>query len=600
VPFDKGGKTTIENGQALCPTCNLKKGNKGAMTFYQFPSWFHPRKWQQEALIRYNDVSENKRNFLLVATPGAGKTFFSGMVIAEWFEAGRADFVVVVAPTHHLRRQWADRMNDLGFYFLHDWLNRDGPPPPDVQGICITYQQAASDIGRELLRRVVSQRNAAAVLDEIHHAGESMSWGEALKYAFEFAPYRLLLSGTPFRSDNNPIPYVEYDSSGHSQPDYNYGYGDALRDQDVVRYVFFPSYEGNLEWVTWNGAEVRATFGDYLPFPQMSERLRTAISHRGNWLRDVIREAHAKLMSIRSDHENGDPRAGGLIIAMDQNHARGIGKLIAHETGTVPVVVISDMDEDSSSVIENYQKGDTPWIVAVKMVSEGVDIPRLRVGIYATNVTTELFFRQAVGRLVRWQSGFEDQNAYFYIPRDERLVQFALSMRDERDHVLREELDREGRSERDDDDEDERDFISLFTPISAEAEKHNTIVGKGEYSPEELSFAESIAARIGFGRTPREVLAAAFREAGLSSRHNAQALHDAKDRQKKAKHEVRSDLRRTCARLAAKYAAMVGIEPYEVHVRWQNNHGGMKQARATQDDLKRKRAWLLDLIRNIS
>lgn len=597
VPHAKGGETVIENGQALCPECNLKKGSRGSMIGHQFPSWFQPRKWQLEALVRYDEVSESKRNFLLVATPGAGKTYFSGMVIADWFAAGRANFTVIVVPTDHLRRQWAEKMDLLGFYFVPDWLNRDGPPPPDVQGVCITYQQASTGAGRDLLRNIVTRRRAAAILDEVHHAGESLSWGDALRYAFEHAPYRLLLSGTPFRSDNNPIPYVEYGSDGRSKPDYNYGYGDALRDQDVVRSVFFPSYEGKLEWVTRDGDEVQASFEDYLPFQQQSERLRTAIDYRGNWVRDVVKEAHAKLVSIRSALEGGDPKAGGLIIAMDQRHARGIEQLVARETGTAPVVVISDMDEDSSEAIKQYAAGDTPWIIAVKMVSEGVDIPRLRVGVYATNITTELFFRQAAGRLVRWQSEFEDQNAYFYIPRDERLIQFALAMREERDHALQQDLDEE---------KGERSAgggadwqPSMFTPISAEAEEHNTIVGEGEYTPEELAFAEGIANRIGF-RTPREVLAAAFREAGITSGHNSAVLHNAQLRDKKARHEVRHDLRRTCAKLASKYAAMVDIEPYEVHVRWQRDHGGMPQARATQEDLKRKREWLLALIRNLS
>ena len=55
------------------------------------------------------------------------------------------------------------------------------------------------------------------------------------------------------------------------------------------------------------------------------------------------------------------------------------------------------------------------------MVSEGVDIPRLRVGVYATTTSTELFFRQAVGRLVRWTRGVPRQRAWLFIPDDPRL-----------------------------------------------------------------------------------------------------------------------------------------------------------------------------------
>jgi hypothetical protein len=71
------------------------------------------------------------------------------------------------------------------------------------------------------------------------------------------------------------------------------------------------------------------------------------------------------------------------------------------------------------------------------MVSEGVDIPRLRVGVFATTTSTELFFRQAVGRFVRWQMGRPSQKAYVYIPDDPRLRTHAFEIAEARRHVLR-------------------------------------------------------------------------------------------------------------------------------------------------------------------
>src|SRR5207237_7234135 len=81
--------------------------------------------------------------------------------------------------------------------------------------------------------------------------------------------------------------------------------------------------------------------------------------------------------------------------------------------------------------------GREPWLVAVRMVSEGVDIPRLRVGVYATTTTTELFFRQAVGRFVRWTRGVPRQRAWLYIPDDPRLRQHAAGVAEQRRHSLR-------------------------------------------------------------------------------------------------------------------------------------------------------------------
>jgi hypothetical protein len=121
------------------------------------------------------------------------------------------------------------------------------------------------------------------------------------------------------------------------------------------------------------------------------------------------------------------------------------------------------------------------------MVSEGVDIPRLRVGVYATNTITDLFFRQAVGRLVRWTGASARQTAYMFIPDDARLRTFAGGIAEQRRHSLRrqQELeDEQGQRRRKDDDgggeiDDPRELeievegdgadgqLSLFSAISA-------------------------------------------------------------------------------------------------------------------------------------
>jgi superfamily II DNA or RNA helicase len=469
----------------------------------------------------------------------------------------------------------------------------------DVQGLSITYQQASSPVGKELLRRIVDRRRVGAILDEVHHAGESLSWGDCLRYIFEGATYRLCLSGTPFRSDNNPIPFVVYDNSGRSLCEFNYGYGDALRDDNVVRYVFFPSYEGKMEWVSSDGEEIAATFNDYLSEQRSSERLRTAIEPSAEWLPQVIRDAHERLSAIRDDLETGDPRAGGLIICMNQMHAQTTADLVKRITGTKPVVVISDMEAEASAEIDRYAKGNTPWIVAVKMVSEGVDIPRLRVGIYATNVTTELFFRQAVGRIVRWQGISENENAYFYIPRDERLVSFARAIRDERDHVLMEGMDYSERGDR----ELDPNFdpaLSLYIPISAMPERHNTIVSDSEITPEELAYAKRIAESIGFGHTPEEILAMAFRAAGVNVPKDKERTASRQDEGSQALFIRRQRLRTECNTLASRLSIATGEEHKAIHSRWVHSHGGMWQKNATIEDLEGKREWLREQIRKLT
>jgi superfamily II DNA or RNA helicase len=273
------------------------------------------------------------------------------------------------------------------------------------------------------------------ILDEIHHAGHERAWGDGVFQAFELAAKRLSLSGTPFRSDSAKIPFVRYDVTAEgdlAHADYTYGYADALRDGGVVRPVYFPRVDGQMEWSTPAGDVLRATFDDELARDQSSARLRTALSLDGDWLPTVLGQAHDRLRRSASS----SPTPAGLVIATDQDHAHGIARLLRNRFNVPAEVVVSD-DPTASKKIAEFAHNDRPWLVSVRMVSEGVDIPRLRVGVYATTTSTELFFRQAVGRFVRWQFGRSSQKAFVYIPDDPRLRAHAFQIAEARRHVLR-------------------------------------------------------------------------------------------------------------------------------------------------------------------
>ena len=370
--------------------------------------------------------------------------------------------MIVVAPTQHLKHQWAEAASEFGLHLEPEWSGREGGAaaglPRDMHGVVVTYQQVASDPG--VLRAPCD--DAFVVLDEIHHAGTERAWGDATAHAFDLAARRLMLSGTPFRSDQNPIPFVDYDFD-EAVAHYVYGYGEALEDGGVVRPVFFPRLGGHMEWTAPDGSAMSATFDDHLDRTASSQRLRTALSPDGEWLPAVLEQAHARLTTIREQQ----PDAAGLVIAMDVDHAKAIAKLLRRH-GVDPVVATSD-DPLASERISEFAESREPWIVAVRMVSEGVDIPRLRVGVYATNTVTELFFRQAVGRLVRWHGRLRRQKAFFFIPDDFRLRTFASQLAEQRTHSLkRRESDGEQPPvELDGVDLGEEDQLSLFQAISA-------------------------------------------------------------------------------------------------------------------------------------
>jgi len=387
------------------------------------------RPWQRAAFEQFR-ASEHP-DFLAVATPGAGKTTFA-LACARATLAEQRRRLIVVAPTSHLKLQWSLAAHRLGLQLDPDWAPGQGLAR-DVHGLVTTYQQVATGEAAAKLRGLAA--DGMVILDEIHHAGHERAWGDGIRQAFELSAKRLSLSGTPFRSDSARIPFVRYDVTAEgdlAHSDFTYGYADALRDGGVVRPVYFPRVDGQMEWSTPSGDVLRATFNDELARDQVSARLRTALSLDGDWIATVLGQAHDRLRLIRREQRD----AGGLVITIDQDHAQAIARLLRSRLDTTADVVVSD-DPTASEKIAEFATNDRPWLVAVRMVSEGVDIPRLRVGVYATTTSTELFFRQAVGRFVRWQAGRPSQKAYVYVPDDPRLRHHAFQIAEARRHVLR-------------------------------------------------------------------------------------------------------------------------------------------------------------------
>lgn len=373
-------------------------------------------------------IQEQPRDFLAVATPGAGKTTFA-LTLASWLLHHHVvQQITVVAPTEHLKKQWAEAAARIGIKLDPEYSA--GPVSKEYHGVAVTY--AGVGVRPMLHRNRCEQRKTLVILDEIHHAGDSKSWGEACQEAFDPATRRLALTGTPFRSDTNPIPFVAYEEGNdgirRSSADYTYGYGNALAD-GVVRPVIFLSYSGNMRWRTKAGDEIAARLGEPMTKDAIGQAWRTALSPTGDWIPNVLSAADKRLTEVRK----GIPDAGGLVIATDQESAREYAKILKKVTGQKATVVLSD-EKAASKKIDQFAADESRWMVAVRMVSEGVDVPRLAVGVYATTISTPLFFAQAVGRFVR--SRRRGETASVFVPTIPMLLDFANEMEVERDHVL--------------------------------------------------------------------------------------------------------------------------------------------------------------------
>ncbi|GAB3446182.1 DEAD/DEAH box helicase [Streptomonospora sediminis] len=394
------------------------------------------RQWQREAFEEY--FRRQPRDFLAVATPGAGKTTFALTLAAELLARHTIRSITIVCPTEHLKKQWAEAAGVFGIAIDPDFKNGQGALGKQYIGAAITYAQVAAH--PMLHRNRTEARRTLVIFDEVHHAGDALSWGEAVRESFEPAARRLSLTGTPFRSDVNPIPFVDYvqDHNGVRRCawDYSYGYAPALAD-GVVRPVMFMAYSGEMRWRTKAGDELAARLGEPLTQDALAQAWRAALDPKGDWIKRVLAAADRRLTEVRHSH----PDAGGLVVATDHENARAYARILRQITGRGATVVLSD-DPTASKKIKRFAESDDRWMVAVRMVSEGVDVPRLMVGVYATSTSTALFFAQVVGRFVRVRR--RGEMASVFLPSVPTLLEYAGEMERERDHALDRPLNEDG------------------------------------------------------------------------------------------------------------------------------------------------------------
>ena len=568
------------------------------------------RAWQQEALDAYlSRTGVDARDFLAVATPGAGKTTFALRVASELMARKLIDAVTVVAPTEHLKHQWADAASRVGISLDPTFRNAHGAVSRDYTGVAVTYAQVAAH--PVLHRRRTENRRTLVVLDEVHHGGDALSWGDAVREAFEPATRRLALTGTPFRSDTSAIPFVTYsagrDGVRRSEADYSYGYGRALAD-GVVRPVIFLSYSGQMRWRTRAGDELSATLGEPLTKDATAAAWRTALDPQGNWIPQVLAAADRRLTEVR----NGVPDAGGLVIATDQVSARAYAAQLRRITGQAPTVVLSD-EAGASARIEAFAGSEDRWMVAVRMVSEGVDVPRLAVGVYATSTATPLFFAQAVGRFVRARR--RGETASVFLPSVPLLLQHAGEMEVERHHAL----DRTRSAE------DEGDLFApedamvaaanraateaglddgSFEALEAEAHFDRVLFDGGEFGPAD-GFAAvgsqdeedylGLPGLLEPDQVTTLLRARQSEQAGRSSRRSRSATAAADAAREAAAHRAVPALRKELNGLVGAWHHRTGLPHGAVHAELRAACGGPPAAQATAEQLQARidkiRAW---------
>lgn len=556
----------------------------------------HLRAWQAEALQKY--LSSQAVDFLAVATPGAGKTTFALRVAVELMGAGIVRKLTVVCPTEHLKNQWAEAAARVGIHIDPAFTNSQGRAGSHFDGVAVTYAQVAANPAVHAVR--TRAYDTLVILDEVHHAGDALSWGDGIAHAFADARRRLSLTGTPFRSDASRIPFVTYvedeDGVWHSKADYTYGYSQALAD-GVVRPVMFMSYAGQMHWRTRAGDEVAARLGEPLTKDMMKQAWRTALDPNGEWIAAVLAAADQRLTQVRRTIAD----AGGLVIAADQNNARSYARQLRLITGKAPTVVISD-DANASEKIDQFSASTDRWMVAVRMVSEGVDVPRLAVGVYATNTATPLFFAQAVGRFVRARR--RGETASVFIPSVMELLELAEELETQRDHVLdlnREEMpeDEVAFQQAQREEKASSDLLPGFEALGAQAQFDRVLFDGDSFGTgaDVGSVEEQEYLGIPGLLDPEQV-------ATLLKARQAEQLKIQRQQQKAAAqraenaglplHRVRAAKRKELSNLVSTWARQSDRSHAAIHAELRRRCGGPEVARATTEEIEARIKLLRD------
>ena len=426
VAHASGGSTTLDNAVLLCRPCHRKAHEPKPITL---------RSWQADGL----EAVASKRIAAIDACPGSGKTTFAGAWVAQRFVRTRT-FVVVLSPSEPLKVSWQRHLaRTFGVQLSMSMFDNY-----EFDGASLCYQGVNAALLTTIRRRKESGCKVLVVLDECHHGSTKNTWGNGSGEVLALADSALLLTGTPFRTDKKTIPgltYREIDGERKVFPDYSYTYREAVRS-GVCRPVYFHFNDGLAE-----GEKRGKPFKGRLSEASgevLSNVRRALFSGDSEHLANLIESATGHIERIR----RSNPRAGALLVCRpaeagrEESEARSVERaaLIVAERNAWAArpTIVTSREVDAADRIETFRNSTDPFLVAINMVSEGVDVPRLQVLCLLRATESPVLFMQLIGRVIRQSSPDVDEEAHVYLSDTPEHRRFAESIEDARDAALEE------------------------------------------------------------------------------------------------------------------------------------------------------------------
>lgn len=416
------------------------------------------RPWQADALrqaLNWLIVQKRDRHFLINAAPGAGKTIAASVIAKQLLEQNEIDRVIVIAPRSEVVRQWGEEYQFITGRTMTKITGADTEPEDYGTDLCATW--SAIQGLQDAFQQVCRGSPTLVICDEHHHAAVEAAWGSRAGSAFAEAKFVLILTGTPIRSDGLETVWFAFDDQGRidhpSEGTYTLSYGDAV-DLGYCRPITFHRHEGRFtvtlpdgdgiavsgsgmedlgpEYKRIKGLQQALDFYKLACTPKYEADGETPDLH--SYQATMLEYGVAKLADLRETL----PTAGGLVIAPNIAVAEYMADILERIEGEKPALVHSQM-ANAEARIKAYKSTNKKWIVSVAMISEGVDIKRLRILIYLPFAMTELAFRQAMGRVVRSIGEDDYSRAYVVMPTHLQLEEYARRVEKEMSPAARKE-----------------------------------------------------------------------------------------------------------------------------------------------------------------
>jgi superfamily II DNA or RNA helicase len=377
------------------------------------------RRWQSDciasAMLKYQS---GFRHFLCLATPGAGKTVMAATLAQKLLKTEMVDLVLCFSPSVIISNDFQEVLE------IHTQFRMDGLL--GSKGRSLTYQSMIHQ--DESFWALFDTFRIFVIFDEIHHCAGSQlenanAWGQKLiRHIQGRATYTLALTGTPWRSDKIPIALSGYCQNNKIHCDFIYGLFQAIADKVCQTPQITLIDNNRVLFSRGDETERYSSFEQLLKQTGCSYQL---LLENEDLIVFLLKQSAKKLVQLRKRN----PNAGGLIVAASVEHAHKIASLLTRHLGETACIA-TYMEHDAHGVISAFKSSSSPWIISVGMISEGTDIPRLRVCCHLTRVKTELHFRQVLGRILRVIND-EQGNSFLYMPAEPSLVEYANRIAEE-------------------------------------------------------------------------------------------------------------------------------------------------------------------------